>query len=57
VDAFCASAGLPVLLRIPFERTIAEGVAQGRTLVDIHPEYAPQLRTMVEQIRASITQG
>jgi MinD superfamily P-loop ATPase len=50
VDAFCASAGLPILLRIPFERDIAEGVAQGRTLVDIHPEYAPRLRAMVAEI-------
>jgi hypothetical protein len=30
---------VPVLMRIPFERTIAEGVAQGKTLVEIHPEY------------------
>ncbi len=39
VDAFCAAAGLPVLLRIPFERAIAEGIAQGRTLLAIRPEY------------------
>jgi MinD superfamily P-loop ATPase len=50
VDEFCAAAGLPILLRIPFERAIAEGVAQGRTLVDIHPEYAPRLRAMVAEI-------
>ncbi|OQA47151.1 MAG: antiporter inner membrane protein [Chloroflexi bacterium ADurb.Bin325] len=50
VDAFCADAGLPVLLRIPFERAIAEGVAQGRTLVEIHPEYAPRLRSLFAAI-------
>ncbi len=50
VDAFCASAGLPVLLRIPFERAIAEGIAQGRALVDIHPEYRPRLRALVSEI-------
>jgi MinD superfamily P-loop ATPase len=50
VDAFCASAGLPVFLHIPFERAIAEGIAQGRTLLDIHPEYAPRLRTMFGEI-------
>jgi MinD superfamily P-loop ATPase len=38
LDEFCASLHLPVLMRIPFERTIAEGVAQGKTLVEIHPE-------------------
>jgi MinD superfamily P-loop ATPase len=40
LDEFCACHNLPVLLRIPLERQIAEGVAQGKTLVDIHPEYA-----------------
>lgn len=39
LDEFCADAGLPILLRIPFERQIAEGIARGRTLVDIHPRY------------------
>ena len=50
VDEFCAAAGLPILLRIPFERAIAEGIAQGRTLVEIHPEYGPRLRAMVAEI-------
>ncbi len=50
VDAFCAAAGLPVLLRIPFERAIAEGIAQGRTLVDIRPEYRARFQAMVAEI-------
>lgn len=50
VDEFCADAGLPVLLRIPFERAIAEGVAQGRTLVEIHPEYALRLQAVFARI-------
>jgi len=50
VEEFCAAVGLPVLLRIPYERAIAEGIAQGRTLVDIRPEYAPQLRAMALQV-------
>jgi MinD superfamily P-loop ATPase len=50
VDAFCADAGLLVLLRIPFERAIAEGVAQGRTLVKIHPEYVPLFQSVLAEI-------
>lgn len=46
LEEFCADQHLPVLLRIPFERTIAEGVAQGKTLVDIHPEYGDRFRQM-----------
>jgi MinD superfamily P-loop ATPase len=54
VDTFCAAAGLPILLRIPFERGIAEGVAQGRTLVEIQPEYASRFRAMAQQIAALV---
>jgi len=54
VDEFCAAAGLPILLRIPFERAIAEGVAQGRTLVEIHPEYAPRFRALYQQLARQV---
>ena len=50
LDKFCTEHQLPVLLRIPFERTIAQGVAQGKMLVDIHPEYGDQFRRMFAQI-------
>lgn len=38
LELFRGEHKLPVLLRIPLERAIAESVAQGKTLVDIHPE-------------------
>ena len=50
LDEFCAEQRLPVLLRIPFERAIAQGVAQGKTLVDIHPEYGEQFRQLFAHI-------
>ena len=50
VETYCIEAGLPVLMRIPMERYIAEGVAQGKTLVDIHPEYKDRFRQMFMQI-------
>jgi MinD superfamily P-loop ATPase len=46
LDEFCNKAGLPILLRIPFERKIAEGIAQGRTLVEIRPEYKEIFRQL-----------
>jgi MinD superfamily P-loop ATPase len=52
LDEFCAEQRLPVLLRIPFERAIAEGIARGQTLVDIHPEYANRFHQMFTQITA-----
>jgi MinD superfamily P-loop ATPase len=52
VDEFCQSERIPVLLRVPFERAIAEGVARGKTLVDIHPEYVDRFRQLFMQITA-----
>jgi len=54
VDAFCDAAGLPILMRIPFERTIAEGIARGRPLVEIRPEYTPRFRAIFEQINRQV---
>jgi MinD superfamily P-loop ATPase len=50
LDRFCANQHLPILLRIPFERTIAEGVAQGKTLVEIKPEYGDRFCQMYVKI-------
>lgn len=50
VEEFCVAEGLPILMRIPFDRAIAEGVARGRPLVDIHPEYAERFRQMLTEI-------
>lgn len=54
LEAFCHDHHLPVLLRIPFERVIAEGVAQGKTLVDIYPEYGDRFRHMFKNIIAML---
>ena len=50
VDEFCAAAGLPVLMRVPFEREIAEGIARGQTLIEIHPGYAERFRQLFADI-------
>jgi MinD superfamily P-loop ATPase len=39
VDDFCTQVGLPVLLRIPMDREIAAGLAQGIPLVTLRPEF------------------
>lgn len=39
VDDFCTQVGLPVLLRIPMDREIATGIAQGIPLVTLKREY------------------
>ena len=57
LDGFCTDHNLPVLLRIPFERSIAEGNAQGRTLVEIHPEYSKHFRELYAEITVAILKG
>ncbi len=51
VEAYCREHGLPILLRIPFKREIAAGIAQGKSLVEIHPESIP----LFQQVYIHIT--
>ncbi len=54
VEDFCISQGIPILLRIPFRREVAQGIAQGRTLLEILPEYEARLRDMILQIETTL---
>jgi MinD superfamily P-loop ATPase len=57
LDEYCAGQGLPILLRIPFERKIAEGIAQGKTLVEIRPETIPLFKQLFFRIVSEIKAG
>jgi MinD superfamily P-loop ATPase len=50
VETFCSAEKLPVLLRIPFDRQIAEGISKGETLVDIFPGYSTVFRRLINRI-------
>lgn len=39
VEKYCQTRGINVLMRIPFNRKIAEGYSIGKTLINIMPEY------------------
>jgi MinD superfamily P-loop ATPase len=54
VDEFCETEGPPILMRIPFEHAIAAGIAQGRSLIEIHPEYVAAFQNTFRQISQSI---
>ncbi len=51
VDVWCAEKQIPVLLRIPFDRKIAEGYARGVPMVGSKPELQPVLQAMLKEIR------
>jgi MinD superfamily P-loop ATPase len=50
VDEFCRKEGLPVLMRIPMERRIAENLARGQPLVESSPEYLPRFQELYARI-------
>jgi MinD superfamily P-loop ATPase len=50
VQGYCDQSGIPVLMRIPMDRQIAEGIAQGHPLIEIKPELGPMFSKMLEQI-------
>jgi MinD superfamily P-loop ATPase len=50
VQEYCNESGIPILMRIPMDRQVAEGIAQGHTLVEIRPEFGLVLRDVLEQI-------
>jgi MinD superfamily P-loop ATPase len=57
VEAYCREQVLPVLMRVPLEREIAEGIAQGKTLVEIHPDTIPSFRRLFFQIVSAVQTG
>jgi MinD superfamily P-loop ATPase len=50
LEQFCQSNRLPVLMHIPFEREIAIGIAQGKTLVDIHPKFISAFKALYKSL-------
>jgi MinD superfamily P-loop ATPase len=54
VDDFCRREGVPVLLRIPFHRDIAEGMARGETLLSLRPGMREDLRDLVRTIQTQV---
>ncbi len=47
IEELCKRTNIPILLRIPFERKIAEEYSQGRVLVDIVPSLRAKFQTLL----------
>jgi MinD superfamily P-loop ATPase len=50
VEAFCQESGIPILMCIPLDHRIAEGIARGTPLVRIYPEYVERFQKLSTQI-------
>jgi MinD superfamily P-loop ATPase len=54
VSEYCASEGIPVLMRIPLDRRIAEGYSEGSPLVETLPEYEERFRHLYRDIEDAV---
>ena len=50
VDDYCAAEDVPILMRIPFDRRIAEAISDGRPLVEELPEYRARFVQLYQRI-------
>jgi MinD superfamily P-loop ATPase len=51
---FCREAGIPILMRIPMDRGLAEALARGETLIAVQPAYRARFQELYNQIRAQV---
>ena len=51
VEEYCRSEGIPILLRIPFDRRIAEVYSEGGLVIEALPEYEGQFRELYRRIK------
>jgi MinD superfamily P-loop ATPase len=51
IEEYCETAGLPLLLRIPHDRRIAEAYSKGIPLVEAKPEWKDKFREVYVRIR------
>jgi MinD superfamily P-loop ATPase len=56
VEEYCREMGLPILMRIPLERRIGEGIARGENLVEILPGYESHFLTLFQRIQGQLKQ-
>jgi MinD superfamily P-loop ATPase len=50
VESLCKAKGVPVLLKVPFDRKVAEVYAKGGTLLEAMPELAERLNEVFFEI-------
>ncbi|NHJ85402.1 MAG: (4Fe-4S)-binding protein [Asgard group archaeon] len=57
MDYYCNSEKIPILMKIPFEKAIAEAYSQGINLVEFKPEWKKKFQSLFEAIKEQITNG
>ena len=50
-DEFCEKEKIPILMRLPFKRDIAEAYSEGKAIVEALPEYIEAFKELFERIK------
>jgi len=50
VDRYCEGEGIPMLMRIPMDRRIAEACSEGQSVIDALPEYRQRFLSLYERL-------
>lgn len=56
VEVYCAAENVPILMRIPFDRRIAEAYSEGVPLLEVLPEYRERFLSLYERIVAAVAE-
>ena len=54
VEDYCAAEGIPVLMRIPLDRRIAEAYSEGMPLMEALPEYRERFVALYHRIEREV---
>jgi MinD superfamily P-loop ATPase len=54
VEEYCLAEDIPILMRIPLDRRIAEAVSEGKPLVEALPEYRTRFVKLYERIAQEV---
>ena len=57
VDDYCAAEGIPILMRIPLDRRIAEAYSEGESLVEAVPEYRERFQALYAAIERLVAEN
>jgi MinD superfamily P-loop ATPase len=57
VEDYCAAEGIPILMRIPLDRRIAEAYSEGIPMVEASPEYRERFVELYRRIKELAAAG
>ena len=54
VDTYCNKEGIPILMKIPWDRRIAEAYSKGEPAVKVFPEMKKEFQAVFEKIKKTV---